>query len=818
MYSFRCVSLIADQFCLITSWVRIAMANLDFQEIAQLLNHSRTTQIELSPIRSKDGSWAVYKGEHRVHTSAYPFRVLYLQSSASQEEIRAAAREVSEDKEVHVVYPPSLGHRHSVDLGKLFKSAKGVWTTKDYLASFIKDELQTYLNKIAEQAPEFYTDPHVNTPAEIPRKIPNPVLSFLRESDSASSVTGGRLGILLADPGQGKTYMSRYLVSEISKSRQNLVPLMVDSTQWHTMSVEDQRSLAKTIAHSFRHFDAPIGWLEGHEEQFLRATLKADLFRIVFDGFDEYILRNKGTVQPMEVLKSLVDLATTTGTRIVITSRTSFWNTNLLEAEVEDFLKETGSLVYTILPFDLEKARNYFRLRLGDERRVNQAVQLYRLLREGNEQFVGRGFVLSLIADLVERGAGVGGSAEGRGNALLWLIEALCEREVLRQNLPFNAKQQIEVFRTFITDVVLGESPSSLLLEVSMSEVRPNLDEDSIRSSIEKLKSHPLLELDKTEDVWRFKQEQIGIVLLAYQIVKWSQDDVSNFMGRAKLKPDALQDLGTTIVGILVNQSTQQEAVARLRDVIAAMTISAAPAEEIGGKAGDGSRLAALVALNAVEYYHPKGKPHLERTERLLEILGGKSIRLLSFTGTIARFDFRGVTFDQCRFERVTWANCKFDETTIFKSCLFAGGIPPVYCEGFGSVQLVSPRLDPEAEAVFNNARVLEGKRSYSVDDLRNDVNCVINKFITKGGVNLRNVEEHLLTKGPISVSPHRDKIIGVLKDMVFKKQGGYGDAEEWYRIRKSAVESVKFYAANNVFTGRLQEAFDRLRVELLAK
>src|ERR1051325_5210573 len=33
----------------------------------------------------------------------------------------------------------------------------------------------------------------------------------------------------------------------------------------------------------------------------------------------------------------------TTSMCIVITSRTSFWNTNLLEAEVEDFLQETGS-------------------------------------------------------------------------------------------------------------------------------------------------------------------------------------------------------------------------------------------------------------------------------------------------------------------------------------------------------------------------------------------------------------------------------------------------------------------------------------------
>ncbi len=91
--------------------------------------------------------------------------------------------------------------------------------------------------------------------------------------------------------------MSRHLVAVLAGSKVAL-PLMVDSSQWHTLPLEDQLSLPKTITHSFRHFNATIGWLEGHEDEFLRTTLKADIFRIIFDGFDEYILRNRGVVTP----------------------------------------------------------------------------------------------------------------------------------------------------------------------------------------------------------------------------------------------------------------------------------------------------------------------------------------------------------------------------------------------------------------------------------------------------------------------------------------------------------------------------------------
>jgi hypothetical protein len=276
------------------------------------------------------------------------------------------------------------------------KKAQGIWTTREYLVSFIKEEIQTYLKKLADQAPHDYIDPHVETPSGFPRKIPNPLLSFLQDPETEKGV--GKLGILLAEPGQGKTYRSRYLVSRISEVDKGLVPLMVDSSQWHTMPIEDQRSLSKTIAHSFRHFGATIGWLEGHEDDFLRAILKADLFRIVFDGFDEYILRNMGMVQPLEVLETLADLAKATGTRIVITSRTSFWNTNLPEAEVEAFIQRTGSLVFTILPFDFQHATNYFRHRFQDSTKVDHALHIYSALRQQNDDFVGRGFVLSLVA------------------------------------------------------------------------------------------------------------------------------------------------------------------------------------------------------------------------------------------------------------------------------------------------------------------------------------------------------------------------------------------------------------------------------------
>ncbi|MCU1267082.1 MAG: hypothetical protein JWM21_3400 [Acidobacteria bacterium] len=791
------------------------MSQLDFHEIASLLNQSRTTQIDLTPLRARENKWSLHKGSHKVHTSSYPFKVLYIHAAATNEDLKEAGRQISEDENTHVVFPPSLQQKHASDIRKRFAKATNVWTTKEYLISFLKDELDTYLKKLSNQSPQYYIDPHVQTHGGFNRKTPNPVLSFLRDSDSESRVGSGRLGILLAEPGQGKTYMSRHLVAKIAEVDKGLVPLMVASAQWHAMSVEDQSSLAKTIAHSFKHFGATIGWLDGHEDQFLRATLKANLFRLIFDGFDEYILRNRGTVQPLEVLETLAELAASTGTRIVITSRTSFWHTNLPEAEVRNFVERTGSLVFSILPFDLEHARNYFKHRIEKPKLVDQAALVYTNLRNVSENLAGRGFVLRLIADLIARSGTHSNVQIDRTNPLLWLMRALCEREVVRQSLPFTSEEQIEVLRTFATETATGAIPTTELLELAMGIVKPSLDSDTLATSIEKFKSHPLLEKAKETDRWRFQQEQIWIALLADQLVKWSGNQILAFVVKARLEVGARQDLGSMIVDLIRNKTVDDAAILKIGEITSAMTPLYEQVTGVKETTGEGRRLGAVIALLAVEDFYRMGSSHMERTNLLLRLTGQDAVRGLIFAGTIARYDFRGTIFDRCRFEHVAWANCKFDENTRFKNCKFEGGVPPAHCEGFGSVQLVDCRLDPDAEAIVNGARVKQGKKRYATDDLRADIQSVITKFIIKGSVELKDVDERHLTRGPIGASRYKEEILEVLCAMILEDQQLSGSKKIEYGVRKNAREAVKFYASNNVFTGALQEAFETLQIRL---
>ena len=263
--------------------------SFDFGEIISLLNHSKNIAIDSPPVVEQPGRWSLHTGRYTVHTSTTAFQVLYIGASATQADVDDAARHYDAGS-TQVVYANSLDrHARKYHHERLGRSPERFWSTRDYLKSFIRDELDAYLAQLTKLKPQFYTEPQVETPLGVKGRRPNRLLSFLK-SPRFETETAEGLTVLLGEPGQGKTYMSQHLVSTLARSS-DLVPIYINSSQWQSMSRNDLSSLQKTIAHSFRYFEAPIAWFEGQEDRFLRATLKADLFRVVFDGFDEYLLR-----------------------------------------------------------------------------------------------------------------------------------------------------------------------------------------------------------------------------------------------------------------------------------------------------------------------------------------------------------------------------------------------------------------------------------------------------------------------------------------------------------------------------------------------
>jgi len=347
-----------------------------------------------------------------------------------------------------------------------------------------------------------------------------------------------------------------------------------------------------------------------------------------------------------------------------------------------------------------------------------------------------------------------------------------------------------------------------------MQTVCGSLHTKNIEKTIEVFKSHPLLSKSPTQDLWSFSQEQILIGLLALQIEEWNLVETQRFLEKSEMEPERVQDLGALIVDLLRLHGNGKEKVKRFQDVIIKLSAGWDDSFRPGAVVPEGRRLAGIVALLAVEKLMPTGSQHLVRAQTLRSLMGGSEIARMYFTGTLSRYDFRGIKFSACLFNRVTWINCQFDEATEFNACKFHGGIPVERCIGFGGVKRVHCKLDPEAEKVFASAEVQENRRKYGEADLRSDIQALIGKFMIGGGTNLKTVSAEHLNKGTFGHSKYSKEILEVFKSLVIEEH--HMQRTGAFNIRPEAVEAVKFYASNNVFTGPLDEASKRLKKKLM--
>lgn len=785
-------------------------SSLEFDEIAQLINASRSTTIDTSPRQERQGSWALFSAGHKVHTSTYPFEILYLHSRAKKEDLVEAARTVFRTGDTHVVYASSLDQRTRTHHELFEGQAHGFWTTREYLASFLRSELDSYIGELKRLRPRFYVDPQFATPSGVVRKTPNPILDFLRDENDFGK---GKVAVLLAEPGQGKTYQSQHLASTLATF--DVIPIYIDSKQWSTMSIEELRSVHKTVAHSFRSFNSPIAWLEGREEEFLRVTLKANLFRIIFDGFDEYVLWNQGHLQASEALAALVDLAAETQSRIVLTSRTSFWHAHI---ESSGNGVSDACYVYGIRPFEQQQARGYFDQRFASDSRASQAVSIYSELAKTGNEFLGRGFVLSLVADLVET-PDITAPALTPRSGFNWILEALCERETRRQQLPVSGAEQLEAFRLFALDCAAGTEPSTLALQMALLTVSPSLTEHALSSSIEKLANHPLLRV--TSDRWEWVERQIGLVLLANSLLDLVPGDPNK---RTSTNLGWLRRFGR--VGTPSNEELDSLAamavdLGRMRwpkDTFESMMVTLVKRLRSVDDPFQGAtpiiRLAFELALRSLEQPNWKSSSLEERTKGLLCFLGDSPVTKWAIHGALSRFDLRHLRFEDCRFDQTFWSKVKFDGSTEFVNCRFSGG-GSVNCEGFGLARIVGGSRDTEAESFIRREQISAGKKRYAAEDLKADIRSAVLKFANSSATGFRTLKSTSLKSGTFGHSRHRDEIVAQLERSVIQSITISGVTGGGYKVRPEAEESIRFIAQNNVLTGPLKDSFERLKQSL---
>lgn len=794
------------------------MEQLKFEEVKQLLNACRLTELSDKATKGESGRWELYEGVYRVHVYTYKFSLLYFFSDVRKEDLTIAKKTAFTPKETIIVYAPSSSIVPSIK--SLFeKEAKGFWSTPEYLRSFMASELTEYRKKLVEDLPKDYIEPSFTVPRGVIKKYPNPIESFLKDPEyKTEHGIEGSLAVVLAEAGHGKTYMCQWLVAKLAKEGSSVLPIYVNSAQWKLLRQEDLSSLGRTLVSSFRELGTPIPWIEGQEELFLRVALKAGLFRIVFDGFDEYVLRDPGEIKAKEIYEALSQLALETAARVVVTSRSSFWDSEINSGVDESDVNELGKgcYLYHIEPFGNEQARKYFKIKFGaDTDKINFATNLFSELNKDDPSIAGRGFVLLLISDLVknvdERTFKL--SSE---KPLIRLIRAHCEREFVRQGLPITSQQQLDVLENFVYETVQNEPATSDTMAFAIKSVVQELSDEAIASTLTKMAPHALVVRKKKE--WTIRQPQVRMALLASKLIKIAEDVserrlLQTFSAKAVLDSGEIADLAAMIFSVSSWGKSGLDTLDHVRQIIKSFfNASETNTDELKGQVL--RKLSTSLAFRAIES-DKQAKNHIERAKMLVSLFPNNQFEGVVFSGGISRYDFSGFTFEKCIFDNVHWANCTFGKSTTFNNGRLLRG-SATHCKGFEYISMKNVQADEDGRRFIDAEAIRSGNKKYTEENLKNDIYVALEQFIGKGGVGFKTVELSVYGRGKILASPHKEKILEEILNQLLEEHHISAGSRKALSISEPTKESVRALIANNMLTGQLLELYNTLKVKLV--
>lgn len=796
------------------------MDAIKFQDVAELLSICGLLHITPEPVKAAQGHWELFDAIAQNGGVGINYSIVYIGADATEIEIQRARQALDGHRaspELRLcVVAPSKFREAPNQMAYLRKTGGRVIDTQEFVTSFAQRQIKKYIEEIGSQAPPDFVSPPIET---LNGSGDTTVTSLAELRDFIEHRSDHPpLIALLAEPGQGKTYLGRQLCHALAQRK--FIPIFVHAAQWQQIPHGDLASLWKTILFSFRAYNTPINWAEGHEERVVRLLLKLDIFRLVFDGLDEYALQSQEVTNSTAILGALIQLADSAGAPVLVTSRTSFWF-----SEFSPSAKQWGSnrlLSLQLQPFEQHHAKQYFESKFeGDKKQVQRGVEVFSKLKktpisatpkpsvDERIDLVGRGFFLALIADLVETGYSADHGAIDEQTATQWVVTQLCEREKVRQKLSLNARDQIKVFKAFTLQILGGAEPSSATLRAVLGDhmLLPAAQVDALVGKTSQMMGpliqHPLLRMDSPARI-TFAQEQVMFSFLAETILEFCHErrvpELHNLINVAGFNLTISEEVAGYLVDHIFQIFSPTQAIVQYKAVI--LTCLQSTSGDDAKPKSKARLFATRLALFAIDRLMPRGSAHRDRTNALLELLDSPRIENLYFASGITRLDLSGQEIKGCIFENVTFFGCQFNSHSKFINCTLSG-INFLSCEAAGTASIQTCTLDEAATAVFHHANSRTVK--VSEEKLKNDIALLVAKFLPASRAAFKHVNEAELLKGAFGKSVFREDILTSFKQHIIEPFSPNGVQTNDFVVRGLAKKSLLFFHENGVCTGPLK-------------
>ena len=532
-------------------------------------------------------------------------------------------------------------------------------------------------------------------------------------------------------------------------------------------------------------------------EPLFRHALGQGYLSFVFDGFDE--LCGHDPFDPMLVLEELAAIASESEARILLTTRTLFWNARLSGVPENVY-------VWHMDAFNTQQARGYLRGVFGERTTKNNVAQdLYgQLLRESSTpaqhtgfvraQFVNLPLCVRMLADFVENDGTSINSDEEDVPVLQKILLAICEREIARQGLVTPVGNQLESFRdvavTYHDEINPQFELDDLFLSVRGFEAR----------DLEKVADHALLIQTygtAGEGRYCFRYDFLGPHLRAVTVAHWIVDtgqDVGPSEDARRIMESEAEGKGHVLEQVAMFLAPQD----------AGQTM--AKCRWLATRSERASSFLFHVA-QALLRRDPEVRTGRDRTRALCS--STKQVEARTFRGLIDGLDLRGVTFVGCKFISVIFRNCTADGTTLFTECGFEGDLRFERGSGWRRVDVRGCQMRYPTDAVWEDVLGRETvDQAARVEEL---LRTGLRKFWRHGRVKkyLRIGE---WKKGALGRFGEAERVLEeMLRVALVERAGIRGTDEGGVGFDKASIRDLQNYMDNQQKSGKIRLVYERL-------
>ena len=612
---------------------------------------------------------SVYDAVAKAGADRVTHRFIYLKSRCTQKGAHQAVKYLSESPVPARTFGVKASSLHAqAVLGIIERAGCRLQAHEDLIWRQLRDVFGPYLDSLSKTmalAPSFM-QPHFRGPEAVRGEALPPIMRYMQ---GFAPDDAGQVRILSAHAGIGKTTLARHLVCQLAERCRSsrVIPIFVEAHHWERLELGEIDGLWGIIKNSLDLIDPTFECSRRLSAALFRHALRQGYLSFVFDGFDE--LCGSDVFDADSVLQELAEMARESDARVLVTTRTLFW-----EAQIH--APPTNVSVWTLDSFNSQQAHGYFREEFGQNSAVTKrAESLYNSLREESQtprertgsirdQFVNLPLCIRMIADLVKpRASAVTIPINSGGSILQRVLLGFCQREMRRIGIVSRAEAQLASF----VDRAVDSSQLNPTFELEdLVLAVDGIEEDDLA----RLDRHGLLDRESGSRQYRFRYDFLGPHLRAVAIAEWLTAPKSS----ASFEP---RHLARIMRGEPDGQGFVLEQLLTLLDT-ASLDDVMSRGRELGGDGPAGSFIFHL----AHELIERRLLPSDEATRELLAGLSGvspetwdRTLTGWEFRGTLESLNLAGVKLNRCKFRDVVFRRCVVDRQTKFSACIFDGDL-----------------------------------------------------------------------------------------------------------------------------------------------